>query len=56
MKKLKLNKKTVSQLNKKEMRSINGGGIPICLHSCPSGTRRSKKCCGADAVQCHPSI
>lgn len=45
MNKLKLNKKTIAQMDRSEMNSIKGG-IDICLISCKNvGTRKSKKCC-----------
>ncbi len=46
MKKLKLNKKTISQMDRFEMESVNGGGI--CVISCNNGTRKSKACCGSN--------
>lgn len=58
MKKLELNKKTISQLDRKQMRTINGGDdakitIPLpCLSSCPNaGTTKSKACCGGKCTK-----
>jgi hypothetical protein len=47
MKKLKLNKKTVAQMDRLEMSSVKGG-IEICLISCDNGTRKTKNCCGTN--------
>lgn len=47
MKKLNLNKKTVAQMDRIEMGSVNGG---ICIASCPRGSRKGKKCCGENTV------
>lgn len=54
MKKLQLNKKTVSQLDRNQMKNINGGliEIPICFSSCPNvGTKKSKSCCGSKCTK-----
>ncbi|MFL1896006.1 class I lanthipeptide [Aquimarina sp. 2-A2] len=49
MKKLKLNKETISQMDKNEMMVTNGGAfLSICLKSCPNGTRKLKACCMTD--------
>ncbi len=45
MKKLQLNKKTISQMNNSEMQEVNGGILGICLVSCPRGSRKGKACC-----------
>lgn len=51
MNKLKLNKKTIAQMDRVEMNTVKGGiNIGICLHSCPNGSRKSKNCCGVEAV------
>lgn len=53
MKKLQLNKKTISQLDRKQMQTINGGiEIPLpCLSSCKNvGTTRSKACCNSNCT------
>jgi hypothetical protein len=42
MKKFEINKKVVSKMERPEMANVKGG---ICLHSCPRGSRRGKKCC-----------
>lgn len=53
MKKLQLNKKTVSQLDRNQMKSINGGlNIDVCFSSCPNvGTKKSKSCCGSKCTK-----
>ncbi|WP_378187569.1 class I lanthipeptide [Aquimarina sp. W85] len=49
MNKLKLNKETISQMDKNEMILTNGGAfLSICLKSCPNGTRKLKACCMTD--------
>ncbi|XLS30479.1 class I lanthipeptide [Flavobacteriaceae bacterium M23B6Z8] len=50
MKKLDLNKKTVSRLDQQQMNAINGGDWSICLASCKRGTRKDKNCCTNDSV------
>lgn len=47
MKKLKLNKKTIAQMDRIEMSSVKGGD-GICLISCNNGTRKTKNCCGTN--------
>jgi|GEM_PF-5701006 len=47
MKKLDLNKKTISALNKSEMSSIAGG---ICIVTCKRGSARGKDCCGSGTI------
>lgn len=47
MKKLQLNKKTVSALNRVEMQEVNGG---ICIISCQNGTDKGKECCDSGRV------
>ncbi len=48
MKKLQLNKKTISQMNDGAMANINGGFLGICLSSCPRGSLKGKSCCQTD--------
>ncbi len=50
MKKLNLNKKTVSQMDRVEMDGINGGDFSFCIASCKRGSRKTKTCCGNDEV------
>lgn len=50
MKKLNLNKKTISQMDRVEMNAVNGGDWSICIASCKRGTRKGKNCCGNDEV------
>jgi hypothetical protein len=53
MKKLQLNKKVVSALNKSEMRTINGGladAEAISLASCKRGSDRHKDCCKSGRI------
>ncbi|AWK06346.1 hypothetical protein HYN56_19790 [Flavobacterium crocinum] len=51
MKKLQLNKKTVTALNKAEMRMINGGQQEaISIASCKRGSDRGKDCCNSGRV------
>lgn len=59
MKKLQLNKKTVSQMDRVEMDGINGGGsitVGFCIASCARGSRRGKKCCGGGEIDGFISI
>ncbi|MFL1896007.1 class I lanthipeptide [Aquimarina sp. 2-A2] len=49
MNKLQLNKETISQMDRNEMASVNGG-IDICLKSCANGSRKGKDCCNGDPV------
>ncbi|WP_378187572.1 class I lanthipeptide [Aquimarina sp. W85] len=44
MNKLRLNKETISQMERNEMASINGG-LKLCLKSCKNGSRKGKPCC-----------
>jgi natural product precursor len=46
MKKLKLNKKTISALDKSEMQGIEGG---FCIVSCKK-SRNNKDCCGSGRI------
>ena len=48
MKKLKLNKTTISQMDRVEMSGVKGG---ICLVSCKNGSRKGKGCCKGDGLQ-----
>lgn len=48
MKKLKLNKKTISVLDKAEMGEIDGGFT--CVASCDRGTGNRKSCCNSGRV------
>ena len=52
MKKLQLNKKVVSALNKSEMRAINGGlaEAEISIVSCKRGSARGKDCCESGTI------
>lgn len=53
MKKLQLNKKTVSALNKAEMMSINGGEdnlAAISIASCKRGSEKNKDCCDSGRI------
>ena len=53
MKKLQLNKKVVSALNKSEMRTINGGladAEAISIASCNRGSERNKDCCKSGRI------
>ncbi|MFL1896005.1 class I lanthipeptide [Aquimarina sp. 2-A2] len=50
MKRLALNKETISQMDRNEMASVNGGLFGICLKSCKSGSRRGKSCCDDDSL------
>lgn len=50
MKKLSLNKKTISALNKSEMSSIVGGEAEICLVTCKRGSNKGKDCCGSGTI------
>ncbi|KIA95638.1 MULTISPECIES: class I lanthipeptide [unclassified Flavobacterium] len=51
MKKLNLNKKTISALNQAEMKKINGGGPEgFCLASCARGSARGKDCCDSGRI------
>ncbi|WP_282086587.1 class I lanthipeptide [Aquimarina algiphila] len=50
MKKLKLNKEAISQMDRNEMTFVKGGGegfidISICFVSCKNGSKKGKKCC-----------
>ncbi len=59
MKKLNLNKKTVSQMDRVEMDGINGGGsisVGFCLASCARGSRKTKTCCGGGQIDGFVSI
>jgi bacteriocin-like protein len=56
MKKLELNKKAISQMDKNEMATVNGGLLGICLSSCPSGTRKMKSCCDFRDLPLGPDI
>ncbi|MFL1896008.1 class I lanthipeptide [Aquimarina sp. 2-A2] len=47
MNKLQLNKETISQMDRNEMASVNGG-LKICLVSCANGTRKKKACCDGE--------
>ncbi|WP_405199312.1 class I lanthipeptide [Christiangramia sp. LLG6405-1] len=47
MRKLQLNKKTVSALNRVEMQEVNGG---VCVVSCQRGSDRGKECCESGRV------
>ena len=51
MKKLKLNRKTIAQMERAEMGSVKGG-LKLCIISCANGSRKSKRCCGGS---CPPS-
>lgn len=55
MKKLELNKETVSRMDKTEMAGVNGG-IEVCVHSCANGSRRGKRCCNGKPVVLDISI
>lgn len=48
MKKLKLNKKTISVLDKAEMGEIDGGFT--CIGSCNNASQRGKGCCNSGRV------
>lgn len=49
MKKLELNKETISQMDKTQMAVVNGGDfLGICLKSCANGSRKLKACCQTD--------
>lgn len=48
MKKLKLNKKTISVLDNAEMGQIDGGFT--CVASCDRGTANGKDCCNSGRV------
>ncbi len=49
MKKLQLNKETISQMDKNQMAVVNGGNfLGICLRSCANGSRKLKSCCQTD--------
>ncbi|WP_378187567.1 class I lanthipeptide [Aquimarina sp. W85] len=50
MKKLILNKETISKMDTIEMASVNGGLLGICLKSCKNGSRRGKSCCDDDSL------
>lgn len=51
MKKLQLNKKVVSALNKSEMRAINGGlQAEISIASCKRGSDLHKDCCNSGRI------
>ncbi len=56
MKKLQLNKKTISQMSDGQMANVNGGNASICLASCPRGTRKGKSCCDSDPIEFPPPI
>ncbi len=45
MKKLELNKETISQMDENQMATVNGGLLSICLISCKNGSRKGKACC-----------
>lgn len=59
MEKLQLNKRTIAQMDRMQMRNVKGGiNIPVCLMSCPGvGSRagKSKKCC-SDRSACLPEV
>lgn len=52
MKKLQLNKKVVSALNKSEMRAIKGGleQAEISIASCKRGSALHKDCCNSGRI------
>jgi hypothetical protein len=51
MKKLQLNKKVVSALNKAEMRNVNGGlEQDISIASCQRGSAMGKDCCDSGRI------
>ncbi len=50
MKKLELNKTTISEMNKNQLSRITGGLFGICLKSCANGSRKGKKCCDNDSL------
>ncbi|XLS30478.1 class I lanthipeptide [Flavobacteriaceae bacterium M23B6Z8] len=59
MKKLDLNKRTISQLDKVEMNEINGGGsvsVGFCIASCERGSRKGKDCCDSGGIDGFVSI
>ena len=55
MNKLKLNRKTIAQMDKVEMSHVKGGlKLEICIWSCKSGSRKSKRCCGGGGCVIDP--
>ncbi len=50
MNKLKLNKETISQMDRNEMASVNGG-IDICIISCKNGSGKEKPCCDQTSIE-----
>jgi natural product precursor len=53
MKKLSLNKKTISALNQAEMKAVNGGKVEandICVVSCARGSNKGKDCCKSGRI------
>lgn len=50
MKKLQLNKKVVSALNKAEMSKVRGGVADISVASCKRGSAKGKDCCDSGRI------
>lgn len=50
MEKLQLNKRTIAQMDRMQMRNVRGG---ICIVTCKNASIRTRNCCrGAERREC----